>query len=107
MLGFRLAFTPTFRADAAAWLNVQPDHLNWHTSMASYEAAKVQVFANQRPDDVVIGFANDAAVMGHLATAPGRTLSFGLTAGEYRSEDGLLIGPSGTIAPITSLRRTI
>ncbi|MGZ0193503.1 MAG: Mur ligase family protein, partial [Acidimicrobiales bacterium] len=23
---FRLAFTPTFRADAAAWLNVQPDH---------------------------------------------------------------------------------
>ncbi|MGZ0193502.1 MAG: hypothetical protein ACKVG5_14370, partial [Acidimicrobiales bacterium] len=73
----------------------------------SYEAAKAQVFANQRPDDVVIGFANDAAVMGHLATAPGRTLSFGLTAGEYRSEGGLLIGPSGTIAPITSLRRTL
>jgi UDP-N-acetylmuramoylalanine--D-glutamate ligase len=34
-------------------------------------------------------------------------LSFGLTAGEYRSEGGLLIGPSGTIAPITSLRRTL
>lgn len=104
---FRLAFTPTFRADAAAWLNVQPDHLNWHTSMASYEAAKAQVFVNQRPDDIVIGFATDIAVMGHLAAAPSRTLSFGLTAGEYRLEDGLLIGPSGTIAPISSLRRTL
>ena len=30
---FRLAWTPTFRANAAAWLNLQPDHLNWHRSM--------------------------------------------------------------------------
>ena len=104
---FRLAFTPTFRANAAVWLNVQPDHLNWHTSMASYEAAKAQVFANQQPDDVVIGLATDAAVVGRLATAPGRTLSFGLTVGEYRSEGGLLIGPLGTIAPIASLRRKL
>jgi UDP-N-acetylmuramoylalanine--D-glutamate ligase len=104
---FRLAFTPTFRADAAAWLNVQPDHLNWHTSMASYEKAKAQVFANQQPGDVVIGFATDDAVMGHLATAPARKLSFGLAAGDYRSEDGFLVGPSGTIAPIASLRRTL
>ena len=37
---FRLAWTPTFRAEAAAWLNLAPDHLNWHTSMATYEAAK-------------------------------------------------------------------
>ena len=37
---FRLAWTPTFRADAAVWLNLAPDHLNWHTSMATYEAAK-------------------------------------------------------------------
>ena len=49
----------------------------------------------------------DAAAMGHLATAPGRVLSFGLAVGEYRSEGGLLIGPSGTIAPIASLRRTL
>lgn len=104
---FRLAFTPTFRAAAAVWLNVQPDHLNWHASMASYEAAKAQVFANQQPGDVVIGLATDVAVMGHLAAARGRTSSFGLAVGEYRSADGLLIGPSGTIAPIASLRRKL
>ncbi|MGE5211022.1 MAG: Mur ligase family protein, partial [Acidobacteriota bacterium] len=55
---FRLAWTPTFRAEAAAWLNLAPDHLNWHRSMATYEAAKAQVWANQRVDDVSIGFVD-------------------------------------------------
>ena len=36
---FRLAWTPRFRAEGAAWLNIAPDHLNWHRSMDSYEAA--------------------------------------------------------------------
>ena len=49
---FRLAWTPTFRAEAAAWLNLAPDHLNWHRSMDTYEAAKARIWANQRPDDV-------------------------------------------------------
>ena len=28
---FRLAWTQQIRADAAAWLNLAPDHLNWHS----------------------------------------------------------------------------
>ena len=27
---FRLAWTEQFRGEAAAWLNLAPDHLNWH-----------------------------------------------------------------------------
>ena len=46
---FRLAWTEHFRGEAAAWLNLAPDHLNWHRSLASYAAAKAQIFANQRP----------------------------------------------------------
>ena len=30
---FRLAWTERFRGDAAAWLNLAPDHLNWHRSL--------------------------------------------------------------------------
>ena len=60
---FRLAWTPTFRAEAAAWLNLAPDHLNWHTSMAAYEAAKGRIFANQRTDDTSIGSATDPVVI--------------------------------------------
>ncbi len=69
---FRLAWTPTFRAAGAVWLNLAPDHLNWHRSMATYEAAKAQVWANQRADDVAIGFVDDPAVMRRLRAAPGR-----------------------------------
>jgi UDP-N-acetylmuramoylalanine--D-glutamate ligase len=31
---FRLAWTEHFRGEAAAWLNLAPDHLNWHDSVS-------------------------------------------------------------------------
>ncbi|MEM1334653.1 MAG: Mur ligase family protein, partial [Actinomycetota bacterium] len=59
---FRLAFTTTFRPDAAVWLNLAPDHLNGHRSIDSYVAAKAQIWANQRPADVAIGLGRDPVV---------------------------------------------
>ena len=41
---FRLAWTEEFRGEGAVWLNLAPDHLNWHADMATYEAAKARVF---------------------------------------------------------------
>ena len=55
---FRLALTERFRS-VAAWLNLAPDHLDWHRSLAAYEAAKARIWAHQRPDDVAIGDADD------------------------------------------------
>ena len=108
---FRLAWTPTFRADAAAWLNLAPDHLNWHASMASYEAAKGRIFANQRAADTSIGFAADPVVMRHLDTSPARHVSFGLDDGDYhRSVDGgraVLTGPHGPLADVADMRRAL
>ena len=68
---FRLAWTEAFRGDAAAWLNLAPDHLNWHVSMDTYEAAKARMFSQQRPDDVAIGFAADPVVMAPPRGGPG------------------------------------
>ena len=94
---FRLAWTPTFRAEAAAWLNLAPDHLNWHTSMASYEAAKSRIFANQRADDTSIGLATDPVVVRHLDASPARHVTFGLDRGDYRrSTAGGRRGPHGS-----------
>lgn len=104
---FRLAWTPSFRADGAAWLNLAPDHLNWHESMASYEAAKARVFANQRPDDVAIGFRDDGTVMRCLGEAPARHVTFARDGADYRVEDGSLVGPHGEIAPIASMGRSL
>ncbi|NND74412.1 MAG: UDP-N-acetylmuramoyl-L-alanine--D-glutamate ligase [Ilumatobacter sp.] len=104
---FRLAWTPTFRAEGAVWLNLQPDHLNWHRSLESYEAAKARIFVNQRPTDVAIGFADDPAVMGHVATAPGRAVTFGFAAADYHVADDALTGPGGVITTQASMRRAL
>lgn len=104
---FRLAWTLRFRADAAVWLNLAPDHLNWHESMATYEAAKARIWELQRPGDVAIGFADDPAVMARLAAAPGRHVTFGRARADYRTEAGWLVGPGGRIAEVASMRRRL
>ena len=104
---FRLAWTERFRGDAAAWLNLAPDHLNWHASMATYEAAKARIFSQQRAGDIAIGFADDAAVMAHLGGAPGRRRTFAATGADYHVAGGDLVGPQGALAPVASLRRAL
>jgi UDP-N-acetylmuramoylalanine--D-glutamate ligase len=108
---FRLAWTEQFRADGAAWLNFAEDHLNWHVSMATYEAAKGRIFSQQCPTDVAIGYVVDPVVMAHLRVAPGRKRTFGLSDGDYRVEgtgtDGRLAGPAGPLAHVASLPRAL
>ncbi len=104
---FRLAWTERFRADAAAWLNLAEDHLNWHTSMATYERAKARIFSGQRPTDVAIGYAADPIVMAHLRAAPGRRRTFALTSADYRVEDGTLVGPAGALAAVADQPRAL
>lgn len=104
---FRLAGTEQFRADAAVWLNLAPDHLNWHHSFDSYRAAKTRIFSQQSPSDVAIGFVDDPIVSAELATAPGRQLTFGRHDASYFSRDGHLVGPAGPIAPIERMWRAL
>jgi UDP-N-acetylmuramoylalanine--D-glutamate ligase len=104
---FRLAWTPSFRAEAAAWLNLAPDHLNWHRSMDTYESAKGRIFCNQRAGDTSIGFVDDPVVMEHLRRSTARRRSFGLVGADYRVRNGELTGPAGTIAPVESMRRRL
>lgn len=104
---FRLAWTERFRAEAAVWLNLAPDHLNWHSSMETYTAAKARIFELQRSDDVAIGFVDDPAVMSHLATAPGRRITFGRSGADYHLAGSMLMSPRGPIADLASMRRSL
>ncbi len=104
---FRLAWTPTFRSAGAAWLNLAPDHLNWHRSMDSYEAAKAQIFANQSASDVAVGFIDDPVVMRQLRAAPARQVTFGATGADYRVDNGNLVGPNGSIAAVDAMKRSL
>lgn len=104
---FRLAWTSTFRADGASWLNLAPDHLNWHASMATYEAAKYRIWEHQRPTDVAIGNAEDDAVAARLRQAPARHVSFGLAAGDYHLDGEHLRGPHGVITSRSEMWRAL
>ena len=103
---FRLAFTDGFRAEASIWLNLAPDHLNWHDSMASYEAAKARIFKQQSAGDVSIGNIDDPVVRRHLADSPARQVSVG-DGGDYRCEAGALIHPDGVIIGAGEMRRSL
>lgn len=46
---FQLASTTTFRADAAAIINITQDHLDWHGSFESYRSAKLRIFNRDQP----------------------------------------------------------
>jgi len=104
---FRLRWTEQFRSEAAVWLNFAEDHLNWHESMASYEAAKSRIFSLQGPSDTAIGFVDDDVVMRHVRRAPGPQRSFGLTGADYRIQHEALWGPGGELAPLTTMGRCL
>lgn len=104
---FRLNWLQSFRAEASVWLNLAPDHQNWHTSMASYESAKARMWAHRRPSDVAIGWADDPTVMANLSAAGGITRTFAASHADYRIEDGNLVGPGGIIAAVAGMTRTL
>jgi UDP-N-acetylmuramoylalanine--D-glutamate ligase len=58
---FQLEDTDAFAPEAALLLNLEPDHLDRHGSMAAYVGAKLRIFANQDADDIAVippeGFA--------------------------------------------------
>ena len=103
---FRLAFIETFRAEASAWLNFDSDHLDWHTSMGTYEAAKARIWRNVRPTDTAIGVSGEAEVLKHLQDAACRRRVVG-GSGDYRNIDGTLTGPQGAIVTASELRRSL
>lgn len=46
---FQLAYCSAFAPQVGVWLNLTPDHLDWHGDLNSYIAAKQKLFANQEP----------------------------------------------------------
>lgn len=103
---FQLYFTRSFRPAIAVWLNVTADHLDWHTDMDEYVAAKARVWANQGTSDVAVANTDDPVVMAHLPRGKGRCVTFGLTEGDYHVDEGFLVGPGRRrIVAIEDLKR--
>jgi UDP-N-acetylmuramoylalanine--D-glutamate ligase len=106
---FQLAFADSFRPMVAVWLNLAPDHLDWHGGMDAYMAAKARIWARQGPGDVAVVNADDPLVMAQAASAPSRVLTFGLRAPsvDYGVVDGWLRGPEGALVEVARLPRSM
>lgn len=104
---FRLHYTRDFRAEAAAWLNLAPDHLDWHRDLESYRAAKARIWAAARAGDVAVAPVRDESIQRSAKSTPARVVTFGLDSGDYRVEGGALVGPHGRIIDIGQLSRAL
>ncbi|NQV97691.1 MAG: UDP-N-acetylmuramoyl-L-alanine--D-glutamate ligase [Acidimicrobiaceae bacterium] len=104
---FRLAYTQSFRTKASVWLNLAPDHLDWHVSMDSYTSAKAQIWAHALDSDVaVVPFGNE--LIGEIAhRSLARVVSFGQQSGDYHARDGVLTTPDGPIMNAREMRRSL
>ncbi len=51
---FQLEFTEKFRTDIAVFLNISPNHLDWHKTFENYINAKKKLFEQQQPGDRTI-----------------------------------------------------
>ncbi|MFM7630327.1 MAG: UDP-N-acetylmuramoyl-L-alanine--D-glutamate ligase, partial [Alphaproteobacteria bacterium] len=74
---YQLDLVETLRVSTAALLNVTPDHLDRHGTMARYVAAKQKIFARQQSDDHAVIALDDAfcqSVYQDLLTEGGRRL---------------------------------
>jgi UDP-N-acetylmuramoylalanine--D-glutamate ligase len=88
---FQLHWAPSLRPEAGVVLNIAEDHLDWHSTMAEYAAAKARVL-NGRVAVVGLDDARAAALL-DTAQAPVR-VGFRLgepAAGELGVRDGQLI----------------
>ncbi len=108
---FQLQFTDTFRPAVSCWLNLAPDHLDWHPTLDHYAAAKARVWTNQAFGDTAVYNADDPIVGAAAAQIPAGVdrVTFGI--GEralYRLDGDRLVGPGDTtLIPVAGLPRSL
>ena len=102
---FRLRFCEIFAPDSAVFLNFAPDHLNWHPTLEDYRDAKARIWSAQRSDQVAIGNADDAVVLGCMESARSRHQTFG-TVGEFVVRDAALWATGERVIAIADMPRS-
>ena len=104
---FRLAFTERFRCKAAAWLNIAPDHLDWHTNYDSYFDAKAKLWAHVVAGDIAVAPVDDEDILSVARRSNARVVTFGAARGDYHAIDGVLTSPHGVIMDARAMRRSL
>ncbi len=75
---FQLEAIEAFRPEAAAVLNITPDHLDRYPNLQAYVEAKAAIMRHQTPRDVLVLNAEDKYTPLLATQAPGRVLTFSI-----------------------------
>ncbi|MDR3564946.1 MAG: UDP-N-acetylmuramoyl-L-alanine--D-glutamate ligase [Negativicutes bacterium] len=108
---FQLEGVLTFRPHVAAILNLTPDHIDRHRSLATYQDMKERIFANQTFEDYLILNYDDPALREMAGRAPSQVVFFSrkveLETGVFVKDDALTLkwqGETLTICPVASIK---
>ena len=110
MSSYMLERIETIRFDAAAMLNLSPDHLDRHGDMAGYIAAKREIFARQASSDTAVVGIEDAASramadsLAQPSDGPRVVRIAGATLADVSGADGILRDSTGEIVDLRSAR---
>ena len=104
---FRLALTSRFRVEAGVWLNIAPDHLDWHADFESYRKAKARIWSAARPDDVAVAPASSVAILDVARDSKARVVTFGGNDGDYSLQNGVLFASGSEVLPAAAMRRSL
>ncbi len=110
---FQLESASTFRPWIAVFLNFSPDHLDRHSTVEEYAAAKARIFARQEPTDWAVVNADDPAAVQLASRTRAQQLLFSTASDEAVREGVLLSGDAivrrtargdERLVPVTSVK---
>ena len=105
---FQLETVRDFRADAAAVLNITPDHLDRYPGMKEYAAAKMRIAGNQGPDNAFVYYLDDDNLRPWLGSVKSRTMSFSLASkgADAFLDNGMInVRRRGAVVPVLEASR--
>lgn len=73
---FQLEYIERFKVRLAVYLNLSPNHLDWHGAFGDYAAAKAKLVRGLGADDLAVLNADDEAVWGLREAGPFRACGF-------------------------------
>jgi len=104
---FQLEATEQFRPQVAVLLNVLPDHLDRHVTMAAYQEAKARIFANQQAEDFAIINRDEPAAWALRERTRAQVIPFSVKQAEPAGADiagGWLKVQGERIAPVEAVQ---
>jgi len=109
---FRLGHSQHFSPSIGTWLNFGPDHLDAHSDLSAYEAAKAAIWSHLGPDALAVANRDDAIVSAHASMVSNSDIeTFGAgeppTLRDHGVIDGVLVSGGNELIAISELSRTM